>query len=112
MAPVLQICEIRTIAADELWLSPCYQRDTRGASTSPGSRTTAAVPPVLAAIEERLTPLRRPAALGQGVRHRRREVIARAVPAPGRLPARWCARYDPAGKFRNDLLDRYLPPDR
>jgi xylitol oxidase len=21
-------------------------------------------------------------------------------------------RYDPAGKFRNDLLDRYLPPVR
>jgi alditol oxidase len=28
ITPALQICELRTIAADELWLSPNYRRDT------------------------------------------------------------------------------------
>ncbi|GGZ32134.1 FAD-binding protein [Streptomyces poonensis] len=28
IAPVLQICEVRTVAADEQWLSPSYGRDT------------------------------------------------------------------------------------
>src|SRR5262249_36771103 len=26
VAPLLQISEVRTIAADDLWMSPCYQR--------------------------------------------------------------------------------------
>jgi xylitol oxidase len=26
IAPLLQICEVRTIAADHLWMSPCYQQ--------------------------------------------------------------------------------------
>jgi xylitol oxidase len=30
MRPVLQVCEIRTIAADRLWMSPEYGRDTVG----------------------------------------------------------------------------------
>ena len=30
IAPVLQICEIRTVAADELWLSPAYGQRQRG----------------------------------------------------------------------------------
>ena len=28
LAPVLWICEIRAVAADELWLSPCYRQDS------------------------------------------------------------------------------------
>jgi xylitol oxidase len=28
--PVLQVCEIRTVAADRLWMSPQYARDTIG----------------------------------------------------------------------------------
>ncbi|CAM5431879.1 FAD-binding protein OS=Streptomyces alboniger OX=132473 GN=CP975_27005 PE=4 SV=1 [Streptomyces alboniger] len=28
VAPVLQTCEVRTVAADEQWLSPSYGRDT------------------------------------------------------------------------------------
>ena len=38
IAPVLQIAEIRTVAADELWLSPAYATDLAG-SISPGCRT-------------------------------------------------------------------------
>lgn len=28
LASALQICEVRTVAADDLWLSPCHDRDT------------------------------------------------------------------------------------
>jgi alditol oxidase len=28
--PVLQVCEIRTVAADRLWMSPQYRRDSVG----------------------------------------------------------------------------------
>ncbi len=28
LAPALQVCEVRTVAADDLWLSPCGGRDT------------------------------------------------------------------------------------
>jgi xylitol oxidase len=27
IAPLLHICEVRAIAADELWMSPCYRQD-------------------------------------------------------------------------------------
>ena len=30
IAPALQVCEVRTMAADDLWLSPAYGRDTVG----------------------------------------------------------------------------------
>lgn len=52
---VLQICEIRTVAADELWLSPSYRRPTVGVHFT-WVDDTAAVAPVVAAVEERLAP--------------------------------------------------------
>ncbi|MDZ8170495.1 D-arabinono-1,4-lactone oxidase [Microbacterium xanthum] len=30
LAPVLQVCEVRTMAGDDLWMSPAYGRDTVG----------------------------------------------------------------------------------
>ncbi len=52
---VLQICEIRTVAADELWLSPSYGRPTVGVHFT-WVDDAAAVTPVVAAVEERLAP--------------------------------------------------------
>jgi xylitol oxidase len=52
---VLQICEIRTVAADELWLSPSYRRPTVGVHFT-WVDDAAAVAPVVAAVEERLAP--------------------------------------------------------
>ena len=52
---VLQICEIRTVAADELWLSPSYRRPTVGVHFTWVDDATA-VAPVVAAVEERLAP--------------------------------------------------------
>ncbi|GAA4572711.1 D-arabinono-1,4-lactone oxidase [Planotetraspora kaengkrachanensis] len=55
IAAVLQISEIRTVAADDLWLSPSYGRDTVAFHFT-WVKDTAAVLPVLAMIEERLAP--------------------------------------------------------
>jgi alditol oxidase len=52
---VLQICEIRTVAADELWLSPSYRRPTVGVHFT-WVDDPAGVAPVVAAVEERLAP--------------------------------------------------------
>jgi alditol oxidase len=105
LAPVLRICELRTVAADGLWLSPAYQRDSVAFHFT-WVQDWAAVSPVLADLEARL---------------------ARFAPRPhwGKLfhaapAARYehqagfralMREYDPAGKFRNDLLDRFFPGD-
>ena len=51
IAPVLQISEIRSVAADDLWLSPSYRRETIGIHFT-WIPDTAAVLPVAAAVEE------------------------------------------------------------
>jgi xylitol oxidase len=109
LAPVVQITEIRTIAPDQLWLSPGYQRDSVAFHFT-WIKDWPAVEPVLALVEERLAPLRaRPhwgKLFGTGP-----EVVRGLYPRLDDF-RRLMRRYDPAGKFRNDLLDRYFPPDR
>ncbi|KFG73028.1 FAD-binding protein [Streptomyces mutabilis] len=55
VAPVLQTCEIRTVAADGQWLSPSYGRDTVAAHFT-WVEDTAAVEPVVRRLEEALAP--------------------------------------------------------
>jgi xylitol oxidase len=55
VAPVLLISEIRTIAADELWLSPAYRRDSVALHFT-WIADGAAVDPVLRKVEEQLAP--------------------------------------------------------
>ena len=106
VAPVLQISEIRTVAADELWLSPCYQRDSVAIHFT-WIKDTSAVTPVLAAIEDALSPFDARPHWGKLFRTSPQAVRARYE----RLPdfERLLRRYDPAGKFRNDFIDRYFP---
>ncbi|WP_305784061.1 FAD-binding protein [Symbioplanes lichenis] len=56
VSPVLQICELRTIAADDLWLSPNYERDTFALHFT-WIADTDAVLPVVGRLEEALTSL-------------------------------------------------------
>ncbi|MGI5379136.1 D-arabinono-1,4-lactone oxidase [Streptomyces sp. CA-251387] len=53
VAPVLQTCEVRTVAADEQWLSPSYGRDTVALHFT-WIEDTAAVLPVVRRLEEAL----------------------------------------------------------
>ena len=106
IAPVLQICELRTIAADDMWLSPAYQRDSLGLHFT-WVQDTPAVTPVLGAIESVLAPLdARP--------HWAKLFTTPPDVVAGLYPRlddarRLLSRYDPKGIFRNELLDTYLP---
>lgn len=55
IAPVLHVSEIRTVAADTRWLSPCHQRDSVAIHFT-WIADHAAVAPVLAAVEHALAP--------------------------------------------------------
>jgi xylitol oxidase len=107
LAPVLQISEIRTVAADEAWMSPSYQRDTVAIHLT-WILDPAAVRPVVAAVEAELVPL--------GARPHWGKVFSvppRTVRAsyPRWADFRALARsLDPAGKFRNEFFDTYFPP--
>ncbi|WJK43459.1 FAD-binding protein [Solwaraspora sp. WMMA2056] len=106
IAPVLQTCEIRTVAADELWLSMNYRRDAVAIHFTWVADTTAVLP-VVTAIEQVLAPYApRP--------HWGKLFTVDADVLAGRYE-RWSdfadllVRYDPAGVFHNDFLDRYFP---
>jgi xylitol oxidase len=105
IAPLLQIGELRTIAADELWLSPAYRRDNAALHFT-WVRDTAAVLPVLTMMEERLAPLDARTHWGK-VFTTQPEVIRGQYE---RLPdfLQLAKTMDPGGKFRNELLNRYL----
>ncbi|MFD9396334.1 FAD-binding protein [Streptomyces sp. NPDC060000] len=55
VSPVLQVCEVRTVAADEQWLSPSYGRDTVALHFT-WVEDTAAVLPAVRAVEAALEP--------------------------------------------------------
>ncbi|TCO47192.1 xylitol oxidase [Kribbella antiqua] len=105
-APVIQVSEVRTIAADDLWLSPSQGRDTVALHFT-WIQDEAAVLPVVTALEEALTPL--------GARpHWGKVFAADASYLRTTYPMvadfiDLAAKYDPTGKFRNPYLDTYLP---
>jgi xylitol oxidase len=105
IAPVLQVNEIRTVAADDLWLSMNYRRDSVGLHFT-WVADTAAVLPAVAAVEEALAPLdARP--------HWGKVYTMDAATVRGRYErfadfAELVRAYDPAGKFRNAWLDDLL----
>ncbi|MFE0256440.1 FAD-binding protein [Streptomyces sp. NPDC059010] len=106
VAPVLQTCEVRTVAVDGQWLSPCYGRDTVALHFT-WIEDTAAVLPVVRRLEEALDAFEpRP--------HWGKVFTMPAQAVRGRYPRladfRALAReLDPAGKFANafvrDVLD-------
>jgi alditol oxidase len=105
IAPALQVCELRTVAADELWLSPCYRRDSAAVHFT-WTADQQVVAPAMAAVEQALAPLAARPHWGKlfGIPT---DVVRDLYP---RLPdfanlARGC---DPAGKFRNDFVSGYL----
>jgi xylitol oxidase len=106
IAPVVQISEIRTIAADRLWLSPSYCRDSLAIHFT-WIADRAAVEPVLAEVQRALLPL--------GARPHWGKVFtggAEAAVAGYERAAdfeRLLGRMDPAGKFRNAFLDELFP---
>ena len=105
-APVIQVSEVRTIAADELWLSPSQGRDTVALHFT-WIQDEAAVLPVVTALEDAINPL--------GARpHWGKVFAADAAYLRSCYPKvadfiELAAKYDPDGTFRNPYLDKYLP---
>jgi xylitol oxidase len=105
LAPVLRICEIRAIAADDLWLSPCYRRDSVAFHFT-WIPDTAAVLPVVTLIEQRLAPFHARPHWGKVFTTSADDLFS----SYDRLPdfVDLMHHYDPAGKFRNAYTARYL----
>lgn len=105
IAPHLLISELRTIAADDLWLSPCYQQDSVALHFT-WKPDWSAVEPILPQLEAKLEPF--------SVRPHWGKVFAMD---PAIVRERYsrlgdfralAAELDPEGRFRNPFLDRYV----
>ncbi|GAA1910081.1 alditol oxidase [Streptomyces sodiiphilus] len=106
IAPVLQVSEVRTVAADGPWLSPAHGRDSVAFHFT-WLPDAVAVLPVIAEVEAALTPL--------GARPHWGKLTAAD---PRTLPHRYgraedfrrlMRECDPAGVFRNAFLDGLWP---
>jgi xylitol oxidase len=103
IAPLLLISEIRTVAADSLWLSPAYGRDTVGFHFT--WRQDPGVAEVLPLIEAALAPFDPRPHLGKVFSSSMRFEYPRAAEF-----ARLMGDYDPTGKFRNPFVDAMIRP--
>jgi xylitol oxidase len=105
IAPLLYVSEVRTIAADDLWLSPCYKQDSVAIHFT-WKADWEAVRQLLPLIEQQLEPF--------GARPHWGKLFtmppARVQSLYERLPdfRRLALQCDPHGKFRNELLDTYV----
>ena len=105
IAPLLQICEIRTIAADDLWMSPCYKQPCVAFHFT-WKQDWPAVSELLPLIEKEFEPL--------SARPHWGKLYSMS---PARLQSLYVRlsdfrvlmkRYDPTGKFRNEFIERYV----
>jgi xylitol oxidase len=105
IAPFLQISEIRTIAADDLWMSPCYKQDSVAIHFT-WKQDWKGVRKILPKVEEALAPFNaRPHwAKLFTMSHSQLQSLYEKMPDFQQL----LQRHDPQGKFRNEFLDRYI----
>jgi xylitol oxidase len=105
VAPVLQVAEVRTVAADDLWMSPCYERDCVSFHYT-GVDDWPAVRALLPQIEAPLAPL--------GARPHWGKLFTMA---PAEVQAHYARlddfralarEMDHAGKFVNPFLRTYI----
>lgn len=105
IAPLLQISEVRTIAADDLWMSPCYKQACVCIHFT-WKKDWPAVRNVLPVIEEQLAAF-----------EARPHWAKLFTMSPARLQSLYkklpdfqqlLQHYDPQGKFRNAFLDKYI----
>jgi xylitol oxidase len=94
--PVLQVSELRTVAADELWLSPQHGRDTLAIHFT-WRRDQEAVERAVARVEQALLPL-------GATPHWGKLFLTPPRPERGQDFRRLAERLDPRGAFRNAWL--------
>jgi xylitol oxidase len=102
IAPLLLISEVRTIAADDLWMSMCYKQDSVALHFT-WKMDQPAVTKLLPMLEQALAPF-----------HPRPHWGKVFTISPAQLESRYermqdfrhlLSKYDPQGKFRNAFLD-------
>jgi xylitol oxidase len=105
VAPLLHISEVRTVAADTLWLSPCYQQDCVAIHFTWRSEWEA-VRQLLPLLEENLAPFQARPHWGKLFTMSPAELqsLYKKLPDFRQL----ALKYDPQGKFRNAFLDTYI----
>lgn len=106
ITPHLLITELRTIAADDLWLSPAAERDSLAIHFT-WRNTHEALLGVLPGVESALRPFDPRPHWGK-LHTMPADVIAPRYPRMPRF-LDLVARVDPEGKFRSAHLDRVLP---
>jgi xylitol oxidase len=106
IAPVLQVSELRTVAADQLWLSEAYRQDSLAVHFT-WLNDPERVAPVIRAVESQLAAF--------GARPHWGKVFSLT---PEYVAARYerfadavqlIAAADPGGRFRNSFTNAYLP---
>jgi alditol oxidase len=105
IAPLLQVAEVRTIAADELWMSPSYGRASVAFHFS-WQPDWAGVHAILPVIEEALAPFDARPHWGKAFTMSPDAVRARYTKLPEFIEL--LRRHDPNGMFRNGFMDRYI----
>jgi alditol oxidase len=105
VSPSLLITEIRTIARDYLWMSPCYDEDcvTIHFTWKPD---WPAVSKLLPVIEKELAPFNARPHWGKLFTTSSAELKSIYKKMPEFIEL--CTRYDPRGKFRNEYLNRII----
>jgi len=105
IAPLLYVCEVRTVAADDLWLSPSYGRDSVGIHFT-WKPDEAAVRNELPRIEDALAPYEARPHWGKVFTMPPEQVMALYEKHADfrELLLRW----DPQGKFSNEYLSAYI----
>jgi len=105
ITPYLLISEIRAIAADDLWMSPCYKQDCVAIHFT-WKQDWPAVSKLLPVIERELTRFKGRPHWGKLF------TISSATLKSiyGKMPEfiELAKKYDPAGKFRNEFLNRNI----
>ena len=105
IAPLLHISEVRTIAADNLWMSPCYHQDSIGIHFT-WKQDWPAVSQLLPRIEDALVPFNARPHWGKlfTMDPKHLQSLYEKVSEFQEL----LRHYDPQGKFRNTFLDKYI----
>ncbi len=102
ISPLLMISEIRTIAADNFWMSPCYQQPSVAIHFT-WKQDWKALQALLPVIEKTLAPFDARPHWGKlfSISPARLQSLYKKLPDFKNL----ALQYDPQGKFRNDFLE-------
>jgi xylitol oxidase len=105
LSPYIFISEIRTVAADDLWMSPCYKKKCVALHTT-WKQEIDAVNRLLPLIEQKLAPFKAVPHWGKLFTLSPKDIQLRTT----RISdfKNLVKAYDPDGKFRNDFLERNI----